>query len=467
MQQSQRVHHNLALDKAILLANERKLPLVVLFCLREDIPDANFRHYQFMLEGLKHTWKELLDLGSLPVLLFGDTQKGFRSLISRAAILVMDTGYLRFQKSMRADFEEVALEQGCPVEKIETDVIVPVEIASDKEEYAAVTLRPKLIRKLPAYLTPPSRSTLNFWQTPDVRTNIRELLVGTDFLFDAQLGKADIVSGLLKRLDVDRGVKPVDSFTGGYDQAVKQLESFIKHKILKYSELHSDPGENIQSNLSPYLHFGQISPLEISIRVMDFFELPITSIPELIRDRKVISDEKANLGVFFEELIIRRELSMNFCHYNPHYDSPTCLPKWASITLNNHLNDPRPVQYSLDRLEHFETDDIYWNAAQKELVVDGKMHNYMRMYWGKKILEWSADPDDAYSVMLYLNNKYSLDGRDPNSYTGIAWCLGKHDRPWNERTIFGTVRYMNFDGLKRKFSMHKYLHAQGWEGSDR
>jgi deoxyribodipyrimidine photo-lyase len=189
--------------------------------------------------------------------------------------------------------------------------------------------------------------------------------------------------------------------------------------------------------MSPYLHFGQISPLYIAL--------------------KVSKTRSLGAEAFFEELIIRRELSMNFVFYNEKYDSFKSIPDWAKKTLRAHQKDRRPYLYSPKELENAGTHDPYWNAAQKEMVITGKMHGYMRMYWGKKILEWSKTPEEAFKVALYLNNKYELDGRDPNGFIGVAWCFGKHDRPWGERAIFGNVRYMNDKGLKRKFDADKYV----------
>jgi deoxyribodipyrimidine photo-lyase len=192
--------------------------------------------------------------------------------------------------------------------------------------------------------------------------------------------------------------------------------------------------------MSPYLHFGQVSPIQIALKV-----------------RQASGKPKAAKEAYLEELIVRRELSMNFVHFNAHYDSYEALPEWAKKTLETHKKDRREYLYSPNELEHAQTHDSYWNAAQKEMVATGKMHNYMRMYWGKKILEWSPTPEEAFGIALNLNNKYEMDGRDPNAFAGVAWCFGKHDRPWPERPIFGKVRYMNDRGLRRKFDIEGYV----------
>jgi len=247
----------------------------------------------------------------------------------------------------------------------------------------------------------------------------------------------DSVEKTLSSLNIDKSVAKARSFRGGTSEAGRLLDVFIERKLDKYAELRNDPNENCLSGLSPYLHFGQISPLYVALRVLE------------TRSR--------NDAAFLEELIVRRELSFNFVHYNREYSAFDSLPTWAKKTLHEHEADPRPSSYSLEQLESAETHDPCWNAAQMEMMVEGKMHGYMRMYWGKKILEWTRSPREAYEIALYLNNKYELDGRDPNSYAGVAWCFGKHDRPWRERPAFGTVRYMNDRGLMRKFDVGRYV----------
>jgi deoxyribodipyrimidine photo-lyase len=241
----------------------------------------------------------------------------------------------------------------------------------------------------------------------------------------------------LKKLGVDAAVQPVHWIKGGTEAGLRHLDEFIRHKLDRFDELRNDPGLDYSSNLSPYLHFGQISSLQAAMAVLD------SGSPG--KDR------------FLEELIVRRELAINFVHYNRDYDTYQCLPEWAQATLRKHRRDRREYRYRFEELESSATHDRYWNAAQRELVVSGKMHGYMRMYWGKKILEWSGTPESAYETALRLNNKYSIDGRDPNGFAGVAWCFGKHDRAWPERSVFGKIRYMNDKGLERKFDMEAYF----------
>ena len=250
----------------------------------------------------------------------------------------------------------------------------------------------------------------------------------------------DDVNGIITRLKIDHTVASVDAFRGGTSQAEQHLEAFIAKKLKDYAERRSDPSLNLGSHMSPYLHFGQISPLYIALKV-----------------RQTRGHSKKAKDAYLEELVVRRELSMNFAHYNGDYDTFEALPEWAKRTLKAHQEDPREYVYRLEKWETAQTHDPYWNAAQQEMVATGKMHNYMRMYWGKKILEWSETPEEAYRIALYLNNKYELDGRDPSGFAGVAWCFGKHDRAWKERPVFGKVRYMNAAGLQRKFNIEAYV----------
>ena len=418
MQASQRTEYNHALEFAILKANELRQPLIVFFGITDQFPEANERHYTFMLEGLKEVKDSLRKRGIQMVIRHESPEAGALRLATRASIAVVDRGYLRIQRAWR---EDAFKKMECPLFQVESDVIVPVEETSPKEEYAAATIRSKLKRKLDAFLVP----------LKEHEPIIDSLSLDFDSFDIDDLEKST------SKLRIDRSVKRVDSFHGGTKEAKSHLEIFLDSKLDRFPELRNDPTLDDASHMSPYLHFGQISPLYIALQVSE------TGGP--------------GIEAFLEELIIRRELSMNFVFYNEKYDSFEAIPDWAKKTLKNHQKDKRSYLYSLKELEGAKTHDPYWNAAQKEMLHRGKMHGYMRMYWGKKILEWTRTPEEAFRKALYLNNKYELDGRDPNGFTGVAWCFGKHDRPWGERPIFGNVRYMNDKGLKRKFDADGYV----------
>jgi len=244
---------------------------------------------------------------------------------------------------------------------------------------------------------------------------------------------------ILKGLNVDRNVKIVSEFIAGEFYAEQILFDFIENKLSRYNEFHNNPNYNVQSNLSPYLHFGQISSQKI---VMEFY-------------KRNLNDKSAK--AFLEEIVVRRELSDNYCYYNQNYDNFRGFPAWSQQTLNDHKKDPREYTYNIEDFEQAKTHDKLWNSAQTEMLETGKMHSYLRMYWAKKILEWTTTPETAQQIAIYLNDKYSLDGRDPNGYTGIAWSIGGvHDRAWFERPIFGKIRYMNLNGAAKKFDITQY-----------
>jgi len=418
MQAAQRAEWNHAMETAIRLANKRSKPVVAAFSLTDDFPEANLRHYAFMLQGLKETQAALAKRGIQLLILRGSPEQTIPPLAKQADAVVTDDGYLRIQVQWR---RQVAQRCDCRVTEVTTNVIVPVETASEKENFSAGTLRPRIHKHLDTFLVPLKHTKPKH---PSLDLAMKS--------FDI----SDIDAALTK-LKIDRSVTPSPFYTGGTSQAKKRLKQFIRDKLDDYDTKRNDPLEDCQSNLSPYLHFGQISPLYIALEVLK-------------------TDSPGN-DSFLEELIVRRELSHNFVYYNPRYDDYNALPAWALRTLNFHAKDKREYVYSQEQFANAETHDPAWNAAQMEMVLTGKMHNYMRMYWSKKILEWSRSPKTAFKIALTLNNTYELDGRDPNGFAGVAWCFGKHDRAWGDRPVFGKVRYMNAAGLKRKFDVDAYI----------
>lgn len=425
MQQSQRASFNHALEYAAACANARGQGLVVGFGLTDGYPEANERHYAFMLQGLKEVSETLRRRGIQFIMMKGAPDDVALKLSGTASLVVCDRGYLRHQRRWR---ERVAQEAGKQVVQVEADVVVPVETVSTKEEYAARTIRPKIQRLLFDALGEPGEVRLkkSAWSL---------LIAGAEERLDA--GNPDKI---LKDLALDRSVRPVSRFTGGTSEARRRLQLFLEERLESYDSSRSDASQLYVSELSPYLHFGQISPVEIVLAV-----------------RAAAIENTDNRRAYLDELIVQRELAMNFVYFNPDYDSFKCLSGWAQKTLQAHASDRRPARYTRAVLEKAATEDRYWNAAMQEMLKTGYMHNHMRMYWGKKILEWSDTPEGAYETTLYLNNKYFLDGRDPNSYANVAWIFGLHDRAWPERPVFGKVRYMNANGLKRKFDIEAYI----------
>ncbi|MGI8457706.1 MAG: deoxyribodipyrimidine photo-lyase [Propionibacteriaceae bacterium] len=418
MQQSQRAELNHALEYAIHRANELELPLLVAFGLMDDYPEANLRHYSFLVQGLADVAAALEKRGIVFVVQRGAPDTVALRLAADAALVVCDRGYLRHQRQWR---DHLAAEAGRQVVQVETDVVVPVELVSQKKESAARTLRPRLSPHLDRFLVDLRPTKLRTTTRPDVD--------GED-LTD--------VDALLGRLKLDRDVAPVPLFTGGTTAGTKVLRAFLKKNFTTYATNRNQPQTDDVSHMSKYLHFGQLSPVWIALQVREH-------------------GSSENVDAYLEELIIRRELPMNYVFYEPAYDRYSALPDFAKNTLAEHRSDEREHTYTRSQLEKAATHDPYWNAAMKEMIFTGYMHNYMRMYWGKKIIEWSKTPETAYRTTLYLNKKYFLDGRDPNSYANVAWVFGQHDRGWTERPVFGKVRWMSASGLERKADPDAYV----------
>jgi len=422
MQQSQRAEYNHALEYAIQQANRVNQAVLVVFGLMGAYPEANLRHYIFMLEGLQETQQSLRKRGIRMVVQKGRPSDIALLLGRRASLIVCDRGYLRHQRQWR---QAVARKAQCRVVQVESDVVVPLEVVSGKAEYAARTIRPKIHKHLKDYLA-------EFKPTQIRNSSLTARVSGLDL---------NNIEALARKMPIDQSVTPVSGFfTGGTSNAKKIFKEFLGRRFEHYVENRNQPQTDDISHMSKYLHFGQISPLYLALKVL-----------------KTNKRFKHAKEAFLEELIVRRELAMNFVYYTPGYDAYACLPGWAQKTLAEHKKDRREYLYSRRQLENARTHDDYWNAAMREMKFTGFMHNYMRMYWGKKILEWSPTPEQAFKTALAINNKYFLDGRDANSYTGVAWVFGVHDRAWFERPVFGKIRYMAAGGLERKCDIQAYV----------
>ena len=421
MQQDQRVGCNHALAFAIAKADELRKPLLVRFRLERRFPGATRRHFDFMRPGLEEVRRELGELGIGFQILDGVPMAAVASGHPNPCCIICDHGPLRIQRQWR---RELAVAASCAVYEVETGTVVPTALASGKAEFAAATLRPKLHRLLPGFLRPLE-------------------------LRPPRLRFPEIDSGLPEGLgrDLPDPFPSAELMLGGRAEGLRRLRQFLDAGLGTYDEASSDPVADAGSKLSPYLHFGQLSPLEIALAV------------QAVQGIRPEAKE-----AFLEQLIVRRELSWNFVLHTPGYDRyDEAVPEWARQTLVEHQADRRPYLYSATELENAATHDPYWNAAQNQMRRTGHMHNYLRMYWGKKVLEWSPTPQEAFATLLALNDRYELDGRDPNGFASIAWCFGRHDRGWPERAIFGKVRYMNAAGLERKFDIRTY--AARWQAA--
>ena len=420
MSRDQRVRDNWALLHAQDLALRHRAPLAVAFCLVPEFLGATARQYGFMLRGLEEVEHGLAAKGIPFFLLTGEPRTVLPAFLNKnkAGLLVADFDPLKIKRAWK---NSVARAIRVPFHEVDAHNIVPCWTASPKMEYGAYTLRPKLRRLLSTYLTdlPRIRKHPHLWPGSTIRTDW---------------------STVHRRCMLDTTAGEVSWIKPGERAALRAIKLFIAAKLDPYKEDRNDPNRGGQSNLSPYLHFGQLSAQRVALEV-------------LRADVRETSRES-----FLEELIVRRELSDNFCFYNREYDDPRGFPAWAQKTLAQHRRDRREYVYTLREFEEARTHDDLWNAAQIEMVKRGKMHGYLRMYWAKKILEWTKSPAAAMKIAIYLNDKYELDGRDPNGYAGIAWSIGGvHDRPWGTRKVFGMVRYMSEKGCRAKFDVDGYI----------
>jgi deoxyribodipyrimidine photo-lyase len=420
MSRDQRAFDNWALTYARELAVRFQTSLAVVFCLAPGFLGATSRQYDFMIKGLKSVES---DLDKLKIPFFvrsGNPTAEIMEFTTEAGVgaLVTDFSPLKIKRKWT---DAVVKKLRIPFFEVDAHNIVPCWSASPKQEYAAYTIRPRLSRQIDIFLD----------RFPSLKRQAGR------FPLEKASTNWDKIE---KTIDVNRSVKPIDWCQAGYGTGMRRLREFLRVGLVRYADKRNDPLEKAQSDLSPYLHFGQISAQRVALEVLK------SKVPE------------ASKRAFMEELVVRRELSDNLCYYNSNYDSFDGFPEWARKTLNDHRKDKREYVYPLTQLERGRTHDDLWNAAQSEMVLAGKMHGYLRMYWAKKILEWSRSPEEALHSAIYLNDRYQLDGRDPNGYAGIAWSIGGvHDRPWPERKIFGKIRYMSYEGCRRKFDVDSYI----------
>ena len=431
MQRAQRALDNPALDTAIEIANELGKPVAVFFGLHPHYPNANERHYHFLVEGLQET-RARCEARNVAFVLRPYPQHDLIKFCDevKPALVIGDENPMRAPESWRRSAAE---KLRVPFWTIDADVIVPTS-HFEKEEYAARTLRPKLTRLLPTYLTPLFNPAAQVaWRDEERPVSVPALAPNEPL----------DVAAILSALPLNRSAAPVKSFTGGTTAGLRALQTFLDERLARYDTARNQPHLPGTSALSAYLHFGQLGPHTIALAVSE------SNAPQPAKD------------AYLEELIVRRELAINYVARNANYDTLAGCHAWARKSLDEHRQDPRAFLYTRQQFEQAETHDPLWNAAQLEMVKSGKMHGYLRMYWAKKILEWTASPEEAFDLAVELNDRYQLDGRDPNGYTGIAWAIGaKHDRPWAPaRPIFGMIRYMAASGCARKFDVNAYIAA--------
>lgn len=422
MSRDQRVSDNWALLWAQQEAVIRRKGLLVLVCLLPEEPGGTGRQRSFMLRGLDYLPRRLRELNVGFVTFDRAPAKVLPPLLARIDAHVLVTDFESLHKKQR-DLKRLADETVAPIFEVDAHNIIPAWTVSDKKEYAAYTIRPKIKRLLDDYLS-------------DIPS-----LAHHPFGWDSDPAMSDLGP-------VTDDFKALTSFNddrwpyAGEREALKAAENFVSTGLEDYAAYRNDPCVGAQSGLSPFLHFGHLSPQRLAFMVRN------SGRPTEITEE------------FLEELIVRRELADNFCLYEANYHSFEGFPDWAKKTLDEHRNDRRLHVYSLADLESAQTHEPLWNACQIDLVQSGKLHGYLRMYWAKKILEWTTDPETALNIAITLNDRYSLDGNDPNGYAGIAWSIGGvHDRAWKERPVFGKIRFMNEAGCRRKFDADSYINS--------
>jgi deoxyribodipyrimidine photo-lyase len=420
MQRAQRATDNSALNVAVRLANELEKPVVVFFAPVPFYPHANLRHYRFLAQGVSDIAGDLARRNIGFVLRpYPDHHLLKFCEEVRPAIVIGDENPMREPKQWRVT---VAQTIRVPLWTVDADVIVPSKLLL-KEQFGARTIRPRIHALLPRFMVRQKEFNARVaWISPP---KLRSLDPGEDFV---------------PRWKLDDSAGPVLAWRGGSKQAQRSLREFVSTRLADYPVSRNHPEQDGTSRLSPYLHFGHIGPQAVALAVQQ-------------------SDAPARAKeAFLEQIIVRRELAINFVSFNPSYDSFECLEPWAQRSLSERAGDPRNVLYSQQQLEQGATHDPLWNAAQKQMVLTGWMHNYLRMYWAKKILEWSPSVSVAYQRAVELNDRYELDGRDPNGYAGIAWAIvGKHDRAWSNRPVYGKIRYMSLASTGRKFDSKLYI----------
>lgn len=419
MQAAARTRTNHALEYAVQRANDLEVPLLVVFGLWDGYPSATARTFRFLVEGLSDVATNLATRNVGFAVRRGEPLEVAVEAASDAAAVVVDRGHLVEARRWRTTLGRT-LDVECT--EVATSLVVPVDVVTDKRQYAARTIRPRIHDHLDDFL-------------------VELLTTAVDTAWSGEAGGIDVSDpdAVVADLDCDHDVAPVDRLHGGEEQAAATLRRFVDERLDGYSDGRNQPADMQVSYLSPYLHFGHLSPIDAVLAARE------ADAPE------------ADVDDFVEELVVRRELSHNYCWFEDDHDSFSSLPDWARQTLADHRDDEREDTYTRRELTEAQTHDRAWNAAQVELRETGYMHNYMRMYWGKQILTWTNTPEYGFRVTREINDRFLLDGRDPNSAVGVAWCYGLHDRAWQEREVFGKVRSMTRGGLERKFDVDAYV----------
>ena len=463
MQINRRFHYNFALEYAVGWANKLDKPLLILEAFSCDYPWATDRTHTFMMQGMKEHL-ETIDRRSFNYLPFVEKESGqyeqlLMSLSTRASLLVTDEYPVFIMKERNATLPD---QVHIPYYSVDSNGLIPLGL-TEKDPYSAYLFR-KTMQKyfVEAYTNPPKENPLE-------ELNNRSHIELPDSIFEGLPDGEEALSDIaetISGISIDHSVKPIE-WHGGRNAALQKMHYFMENGLMQYGELRNDPDENKTSKMSAWLHFGKISEYEVVREVLSHQPQgwDLDRITYNNGSRNGFFNGHSSIDAYLDELITWREVGFHFAHHRDDYDQFESLPDWALETLNEHKSDPREWTYSYDELAESRTHDEIWNAAQTQLREEGIIHNYLRMLWGKKVLEWTPDPETALQYLIDLNNTYAIDGRDPNSYSGIFWCFGRFDRAWQERPVFGKIRYMTSDSTRKKVQMKQYLSRYGNQGS--
>jgi deoxyribodipyrimidine photo-lyase len=459
MQSTRRFHYNYALEYAVSWANKLGKPLLIFEAFSCHYRWATDRSHTFMMQGMKEHL-DFAEAHDLNYISFCEKEPGqidemFMEICDRVSIVVSDEFPIFIIKKSN---EKYSRKVEIPYITVDSNGIIPLGV-SDKDPYSAYFFR-KIMQKhfVEAYTHPPKENPLDELEHTE---EIQDLSKITDKYPDGKEALNDI-SSFISELDIDHSVKPID-WEGTRKAGLGMLGQFISNGLQEYGAKRNDPDEKKTSQLSAWLHFGKLSVFEI-VRALFEHQPEDWSLDKITYNngsRSGFFNGDSNISKFLDELITWREVGFHFAHHRSDYDQFDSLPDWACDTLNEHRDDIRKWNYSYDELAEAKTHDELWNAAQTQLREEGIIHNYLRMLWGKKVIEWTPDPETALTYLIDLNNTYAIDGRDPNSYSGIFWCFGRFDRAWQERPIFGKIRYMTSESTRKKVKIDQYLDHYG------
>ena len=452
-----RTRFNFALQRAVELANQLGKPLVIFEAIRCNYKWASDRFHQFILDGMLQNAEAVRDTNALycaHVELNSNDGSGLLSSIaSQASVIVTDDFPCFFHPAL---YQRIASQWRCAIELVDSNTIIPMR-CTDRTFTVAHSYR-RFMQKEFAKGMPdfPVENPLSFLTVPKPKS-LPFSLAPQWPIWRGEQASRELKKVSLSSISIDHSVS-LSELRGGPDEAVSVLNRFIGQRLKEYSVARNEPEQEGSSWLSPYLHFGHISPHEIFQEVVGTLDWSYEKMGKPNGKMNGFWNAGESAEAFLDQLLTWREIGFNMCWRERNYERFESLPLWAQKTLDDHAADDRPSVYELEEFEHSQTHDRLWNAAQTQLVREGRIHNYLRMLWGKKILHWTRSPREALRIMIELNNKYAMDGRDPNSYSGIFWVLGRYDRAWGpERPIFGKIRYMTSESTQNKYHVKKYI----------